>query len=160
MKWSYFLAILCTLTLLSCNLIPKKEKKQQILDEEWQKIATNEVEEPPLFENCSTTTEAALERCFQRTITNHIKSYLESQNLAVTESINDTVWVPILITKEAEVLIKEMKVPASIQQQIPNFATLLGESIKTLPPVKPAHTRGTEVSTQYRLPIIISIEQR
>ena len=153
-NWIFFMfAIL----IVSCGeLFPKKENKESIVEEEWQKISKTEVDEPPLFNNCLTEEDAEL--FFQQTITNHIKNYLEVQNLQLHQAINDTIWVPILITKEGEIKLKTIKVPESISVQIDNFPALIKESLTSLPPLKPAHTRGTEVSVKYRLPIIIAID--
>ena len=157
MNYKNWIVFIFTLSVVSCaEIVPKKENKERIVEEEWQKISKTEVDEPPLFNNCLTEEDAEL--CFQQTITNHIKNHLEAQNLQLNQSINDTIWVPILITKEGEIKLETINVPESISVQIDNFPALIKESLTSLPPLKPAHTRGTEVSVKYQLPIIIAID--
>ena len=157
MNYKNWIFSMSAILIVSCGeLFPKKENKESIVEEEWQKISKTEVDEPPLFNNCLTEEDAEL--CFQQTISNHIKNYLETQNLQLNEAINDTIWVPILITKEGEIKPETIQIPEKISAQVDNFSTIIKEGLATLPPLKPAHTRGTEVSVKYRLPIIIAID--
>ncbi len=144
--------------LLSCdNLIVKKENQEDVLEEKWGEIDKNQVDEPPLFDKCKYTSGEELERCFHKTINEHISNYLSDHTITVKETINDTVWVPLLITKDGDIILEDFSIPDIIISQIPDFKDILEESIDHLPNVEPAHTRSTPVNTRYQLPLVIRI---
>jgi len=147
-----------TLILYSCdNLIAKKEKQEDLLKEKWSTIDTTKVEEPPLFEQCKHDSGEDLQNCFHKTIRDHIGDYLSEHTITIKETINDTIWVPILITKNDEIVLENFVVPNMIQIQIPDFKDILEESIQSLPKVEAAHTRGVPVNARYKLPLVINI---
>ncbi|WP_025742377.1 hypothetical protein [Aquimarina pacifica] len=146
-------------SLFSCDsFVLKKENKDKIVKEELDKLNRNEVEQPPLFRACRRKQEAELVACFQSTITNHIQNTLAKNTFTLTESIHDTLWIPLRITKEGTIQLEEFELPDIIKTQIPELKNKLEESIQALPKVKPAHTRGTPVTTQYKLPLVIHID--
>ncbi|MFD2563125.1 hypothetical protein [Aquimarina rubra] len=156
-KRSYYIFVL-VFTLFSCdNLIVKKENQEEVLQEKWKEIDKNQVDEPPLFEACKQASEEEQKRCFQETINKHIGDYLSDHTITVQEAINDTVWVPLLITKEGDIILEDFLVPDIITSQIPDFKDILEESIEQLPDIEPAHTRSTPVNTRYKLPLVIRI---
>ncbi|WP_027393000.1 hypothetical protein [Aquimarina latercula] len=156
-KRVYYISIL-VFTLFSCdNLVLKKENQKQVLKEKWNEIDKNQVDEPPLFEACKHVSEEEIERCFHNTINEQIGNYLQDQTITVKEPINDTIWVPLLITKDGDIVLEDFLVPDIITSQIPDFKDILEESIDNLPNVEPAHTRSTPVNTRYKLPLVISI---
>jgi len=147
---SIFICILC-----SCdNLIDKKENSEKILEDKWSEIDKNQVDKPPSFDACIDEPEES-DICFQTIITQHIKTYLAANIISVKESINDTIWVPLLITKDKKIILEDFTVPSIITSQIEDFDSILAESIKSLPAVKPAIVRSTPVTTRYKLPIVI-----
>ncbi len=136
----------------------KKENKEEILKEEWNKLNQNEVEEPPLFEVCKNKTEEEQKKCFYSTISNHIQNHLANHTFIVKEAINDTVWVPLTITKDNEIVIEDFDIPDIITTQIPDFRNILKQGISTLPQIEAAHIRSTPTSAKYRLPIVINMD--
>ncbi|MHA7058794.1 hypothetical protein ACWGOQ_0016335 [Aquimarina sp. M1] len=146
-------------TFFSCDsFIVKKENQEKVLEEKWNEIDKNQVDEPPLFEACEHMSEEEQKSCFQETINKHISKHLADHTITVKEAINDTVWVPILITKNSEIILEDFSVPEMIQSQIPDFRVLIQESIQSLPRVDAAHTRGTPTSARYKLPVVIKID--
>lgn len=151
--------ILLVFTLFSCkNFVLKKENKEDIVKEGMDKLNRNEVEQPPLFSVCEGKAENELESCFQNTITKHIHDYLIKYPITVKKTINDTIWVPLLITKSGKIILEDFTLPDSIITQIPDLKNRLEQSIDSLPEVEPAHTRSTPVTTRYKLPIVIRID--
>jgi len=151
--------VLIAFTLFSCDyFVLKKETKEEIIREELNKLNRNEVEQPPLFEVCKKMSEEDLESCFQNTIVLHIHDYLTKETIKVAHPINDTIWVPLLITKNGEIILENFTLPSAIKKQIPNLLDILEKGVNTLPKVEPAHTRSTPVNARYKLPIVIRIE--
>lgn len=157
-KYWYHLIFL-VIALHSCdNLVLKKDNRDTIVEQKWNELDKNEVEEPPLFEACLYKIREEQENCFHLTITEHIHEDLIDNTLTVTKTINDTVWIPLLITKDAEIIIEDYTLPALIASQLPDFKQILEESINNLPKIEPAHTRGTPTSARYKLPLVIKID--
>ncbi|WP_234859413.1 hypothetical protein [Aquimarina aquimarini] len=145
-------------TLFSCDsFVLKKENKEDMVKEGLEKLNWNEVDQPPLFDACKSKPEELLKQCFQNTITQHINSYLTKQTFKVKKTINDTIWVPLLITKEGEIILEDFAPPYEIAIQIPTLKINLEKSINSLPEVKPAHTRSTPVTSRYKLPLVIHL---
>jgi hypothetical protein len=150
---------LLVFTLFSCkDFVLKKEHKDDIVEAGLKKINKNEVEQPPLFTVCKHKPIEELEQCFQNTITQHIHNYLRKHTITVKEAINDTIWVPLLITNEGKIILEDFDLPVTIETQIPDLKDSLEKSIASLPEVKPAHTRSTPVTTLYKLPLVIHID--
>ena len=155
-QWS---VIILLVSLYSCDsFVLKKERKEDIVKEELQKLSTNTVEQPPLFRACRYTSPNELELCFQNTITKHIHEDLSKNPITVSEVVNDTLLVPIIINKDGTISLEEFTIPYTVLSQIPDLKQRLEESIATLPKVKPATTRSTPVTTQYTLPIVLHIK--
>ncbi|GAA4272990.1 hypothetical protein U6A24_06915 [Aquimarina gracilis] len=143
----------------SCdNIVLKKENKEQIIKERLDKLNWNEVEQPPLFEVCKEKPEEDLEQCFQNTISEHFQNHLSLQKLTLKEPVNDTIWIPLLITKNSMIIVEDFEVPHIIDSEIPNLKDIIEEGIGTLPKVAPAHTRGTPVTARYKLPLVIHLD--
>ncbi|WP_298545506.1 hypothetical protein [uncultured Aquimarina sp.] len=156
-KRVYYIFILI-FTVYSCDdLVVKKENHEQVLKEKWSEIDKNQVDEPPLFKACNHVSEDELELCFQRTINEQVGDYLANQTITVKQAINDTIWIPLLITKDGEIKLEDFSIPNIIASQIPDFKNILEESIDNLPEVEPAHTRSTPVTARYKLPIVIRV---
>ena len=147
--------ILYVFALYSCdNLIGKKNNPKEVVEEKWSEVDTNQVDKPPLFATCLNESEE-LDNCFQQTVISHIKTHLINNSISVKETFNDTVWVPLLITKNRKIIVEDFVVPEIITSQIPDFLLILEESIKTLPRVEPAIVQSTPVNSRYKLPIVI-----
>ncbi|WP_062054543.1 hypothetical protein [Aquimarina longa] len=145
--------------IFSCkDFVLKKEHKNDIVKESLEKLNWNQVEQPPLFDVCKQKPIEQLEQCFQNTITQHIYNYFIKHTIVVKTAINDTIWVPLLITNKGKIILEDFKLPPTIETQIPNLKDTLQKSILSLPKVKPAHTRSTPVTTLYKLPLVIHID--
>ncbi len=154
--WHIYIVIF---TLLSCdNFVLKKEHKEEIVKERLDKLNLNEVEQPPLFEICKGKSEEQLEQCFQNTIAQHFHNHLSKQEIKIKKPVKDTIWIPLLITKNGEIIIEDFELPDPIASQIPNLKDILEEGINSLPKVAAAHTRSTPVTALYKLPLVIHID--
>ncbi len=159
MSKKYIYISLLALIIFSCDsFVLKKEKKEEIIKERLDKLNWNSVDQPPLFDVCEEKSEEELNNCFQNTITDHIHNFLIEQNIKTTVSINDTIWIPLLITKDSEIILEDFELPSIIISEIPNLKEILIKGISSLPNVKPAHTRSTPVSARYKLPLVIHME--
>lgn len=148
-----------TLILTSCNFETKKISSEEVLEEESRSLNWKEVDEYPAFENCKNATGIdAAKSCFERQIANTIYSFLASQQPVVTESINDTLFIYLEITKEGKPQIDSIKVDTLVTNQLPEIEQWLRQSIDSLPKIYPASKRGIPVSTVFKMPVVVKAE--
>jgi len=150
------LGLLC-IALFSCDrFVLKKENKEELIKEKLDNFNWNYVDEPPMFQECRIKFVEELEECFQKNITAYLHTYLSKQEINIQKSLNDTVWIPLLIDKKGTVTLENLEIPTAIATEIPNLKQLLEKSIDSLPKLAPAHTRSTPVTVRYILPLIIN----
>ncbi|WP_343909594.1 hypothetical protein [Aquimarina litoralis] len=153
-KRVYYIYVFIFLSFSCDKLLVKKENQEDVFREKWSEIDKNQVDKPPFFETCINEPEE-IDDCFHKTIINHIKSEIAGTKISVTTSINDTIWIPLLVDKRGKINLEEFTIPELITEQIPNFEDILIKSIKTLPKADPAIVRSTPVTSRYKLPLVI-----
>ena len=147
------------LIIASCNFETKKISSEEVLEQESRSLNWKEVDEYPAFEECKNQTElAAAKNCFENKIARTIYSFLSSQQPVVTESINDTLYIYLEITKEGKAQIDSVKVDTTVTNQLPDIEEWLHQSIDSLPKIYPASKRGIPVSTVFKMPVVVKAE--
>lgn len=153
------LLLVFLLLLVSCNFETKKIYSEEVLDEESKSLNWKEVDEYPAFKECQNQTELKLaKQCFETKVATSIYTYLAAQQPVVTESIHDTLYIYLEITKTGKPIIDSVMVDTTVINQLPEIATWLRASIDSLPQIYPASKRGIPVSTVFEMPIIIKAE--
>ena len=153
------LLFVVTLILTSCNFETKKISAEEVFEEESRSLNWKEVDEYPAFENCQDKTDLATARnCFERQVSATIYSFLASQQPVVTESINDTLYIYLEITKEGKPQIDSVQIDTTVTNQLPDIEQWLRQSIDSLPKIYPASKRGIPVSTMFKMPIVVKAE--
>lgn len=144
--------------LFSCHYFDKKKvDAEDILEEELQSFNWNEVDVYPTFKSCDTSaTEEARKQCFQKNLTTIITNNLNEALLVVTEDINDTVYMEFQITESGQLSVNRIQNSEKIKQFMPQIDSLLINSVKDLPQIYPAIKRGQQVTTEFRLPVVIA----
>ncbi|GAA4313057.1 hypothetical protein GCM10023115_30520 [Pontixanthobacter gangjinensis] len=147
------------LILTSCNFETKKISSEEVLEQESKSLNWKEVDEYPAFENCQDANGlAAAKSCFERQLATTIYSFLANQQPVVTESINDTLYIYLEITKEGKPQIDSIKVDTTVTSQLPQIEDWLQQSMDSLPKIYPASKRGIPVSTVFKMPVVIKAE--
>ncbi len=154
--------IVCLLILLivtSCDYFEKKKVyPEELLEEELQTFNWNEVDTYPTFTNCESLTEKEERKiCFQNTLITNVNHYLESQNLIVSNDVNDTITLKIIIDKTGFLEVESINVHPETVQEIPEIDSLLRQSLKGVPKIYPAIKRNQQVTTAFELPVIVRI---
>lgn len=157
MKHLFF--IFCVFTLVSCDYFDKQKiSTEEILQEELQTFNWNDVDEYPTFASCDTTSgKANKKNCFETTLRNILNENLSKHNIVVSEDVNDTVILKIKIDSKGQFTIEDIKSSDVTRQQIPELDSLLIHSFDSLPKIYPAIKRSQQVTTQFNLPVIVSI---
>ena len=61
-----------------------------------------------------------------------------------------------MVDNKGQVSVLEVERNEDIENQIPEFRTIMAQSLKGLPPLSPALKRGVPVSSKFRIPIIVN----
>lgn len=156
----YFSVFLLVLMVTSCEYFNvKKTSSEAILKEELQIFNWKDVDQYPSFSQCDSV-EAKKERkdCFQRVLTSHISSFLQEENIIVSQDISDTIVLNFQISETGDLKLLQAKIDSTTSAGIPEIETLLYKSLDSLPKIFPAIKRGQQVKTEFTLPIIISVK--
>ncbi|WP_194766609.1 hypothetical protein [Tamlana sp. I1] len=153
------IVFLFILTLSSCEYFNvKKTSSEAILDEELKTFNWNDVDEYPSFSNCDTSNSKDERKlCFQITLTNHITNFLKKEVIIVSQDINDTLLLDFQVSRAGHLSLMKTSIDSLTVHEIPNIEALLSESLKDLPKIFPAIKRGQQVTSQFQLPLIISV---
>ncbi|MEP3838127.1 MAG: hypothetical protein ABJM36_10785 [Algibacter sp.] len=153
------LVLISIFILTSCEYFNvKKTSTEAILKEELQTFNWTDVDEYPSFSKCdSSSSKAERTLCFQQTITEEITNYLQQERIVVTQDINDTLMLEFQVSNSGDLRLLEAKIDSLTIAEIPNIRQLLNQSLDVLPKIFPAIKRGQQVTTQFKLPIVIHV---
>lgn len=154
--------IVCLLILIvatSCNYFEKKKVyPEDLLEEELQTFNWNEVDTYPTFSTCdSLTIKEENKVCFQNTLVNNVNAFLAAQNIVVSNDVNDTIRLKIIVNNEGVLEVESIKIKPETIEEIPEIDSLLKQSLKGIPKIFPAIKRGQQVTTAFELPVIVKI---
>ena len=93
--------------------------------------------------------------CFRTTIHQKIGEELQKHKLSITDSIDETVFVDLMINAEGKIIFEAIQSSENIKKELPELDSLIQLSITKLPKIHSAIKRGIPVKTKYQLPIRI-----
>ncbi|WP_067147099.1 hypothetical protein [Pseudotamlana agarivorans] len=153
------IVFLLVLMLSSCEYFNvKKTSSEAILNEELKTFNWNDVDEYPNFSICDeSASKAERQMCFQNTLTHHITNFLQNEGIIVSQDINDTILLEFQVSKTGDLSLMSSSVDSLTVDEIPNIEDLLNQSLTDLPEIFPAIKRGQQVTTEFKLPLIIRV---
>lgn len=154
------LIVLIGLLVVSCDYFEKKKiKTEDIVIQELEDIDWNAVDQYPSFSLCDTLIEKSEQKhCFETTILNHVNTYLSQQHIVVSTDVEDVIELKLSIDNTGEISVLNTKIKPETLEVIPEIESLLKGSLKSLPQIFPAIKRGQKVSTEFVLPVVVSIK--
>ena len=152
----FFLIVLLT----SCDYFEKqKVNAEDLLEEELQTFNWNDVDTYPTFDGCdSIIAKEESKLCFQNTLLLHVNHYLGDQNIIVSEDVNDTIRLQLIVDSRGSLEIERIIIKPETKLQIPSIDSLLRQSLKHIPKIHPAIKRRQQVTTAFELPVIVKID--
>ncbi|MFV9549903.1 hypothetical protein [Algibacter sp. PT7-4] len=155
----YCFVFLFIFTLASCEYFNvKKTSSEAILKEELKAFNWNDVDEYPSFAECdSVKTKQNRTQCFQHIITQTVRDYLLDEQIVVTQDISDTLNLKFRVTNKGDLVLLDVKINALTVQEIPDIKQFIDSSLLALPKIYPAIKRGQQVTTEFKLPIVIQV---
>lgn len=154
------LTFLLFLTIFSCDYFEKKKlKTEDIVSQELETMDWNVVDQYPSFSVCDSVSEKQeRKQCFENTILTKVNAYLSQQNIVVSEDVEDTITIKLQIDKTGDIFVLDVITKPETKSLIPEIDSLIFGSIKTLPKIFPAIKRGQQVTTEFVLPVVVSIQ--
>ena len=114
----------------------------------------------PSFKVCDSLIDKTRKQdCFRKTIHQKIGEELQKNSLAIKDSIDETIFVDLIIDSKGEIVFNKIKSSEKIKKELIDLDSLVQISVKSLPKVYPAIKRGIPVTTKYQLPIRILLEE-
>ncbi|MDG2172217.1 MAG: hypothetical protein EVA44_03345 [Flavobacteriales bacterium] len=156
----YIISLFFLVFLFSCELnINKKKSVDEILDEEWRTFNWSDVDEYPSFSRCDSLQNLSLKKqCFITTLSDQISEDLIINTKTVNRTIQDTVMLRFVISKNGEITLEELIVDKNIIDLKGTINSSFESSIDKLPKIFPAIKRGQQVNVKFSLPIFVSTE--
>ena len=156
----YIISLFFLVFLFSCELnINKKISVDEILDEEWRTFNWSDVDEYPSFSYCDSLQTLSLKKeCFITTLSDQISKDLIINTKTVNRTIQDTVMLRFVISKNGEITLEELIVDKNIIDLKGTINSSFESSIDKLPKIFPAIKRGQQVNVKFSLPIFVSTE--
>lgn len=156
----YFVLFTISVLLFSCdNLVKKKVSSETILEEQLQTFNWNDVDVFPAFSNCDeTASKEKRKQCFQETLSEFIFKEIHEAEIVASQSINETVTIDFQISETGILTVLDIAESDILKQEIPEFESIIRNALEALPKIYPATKRGQQVKTQFKLPIVISVE--
>lgn len=137
----------------------QKVSSEELLREESASLNWHEVDQYPAFEECREfLQEETAKACFGQRVAEYVYARLADKKPVVTEPINDTILLHLLISSQGVPSIETIEMDSSLIRQLPLLNTWIQESIDSLPEIDPASKRGIPVSTKFRMPVVIQTD--
>ena len=134
-----------------------KSKKQQALDTI---VDFSSVDMFPSFKVCDAIINKDKKAdCFRKTIHQKIGEELLKHEFTIKDAIDEVVYVDVLINSKGEFRIDAIVSSKNIKNKIPKLDSLIKATVQNLPTIYPAIKRGIPVTTKYRLPVKIKLQE-
>ena len=138
---------------LCVNIITAQETKGDTTFTENKIYLMEQVDEIPLFNNCTISKGKQALDCFNKEMNAHVRKYFNYPERAREDNIQGKVIVKIIINTDGSVAVTAVG---------PNFGSMLEEEtikiFKLLPPFKPAKLNDKLVPVSYTFPIMFKLD--
>lgn len=122
-------------------------------------VNLKEIDTFPSFSVCDSIIDKSQKtNCFRTIIHREIAKSLADRNIKVRKSINETIIVTITIQADGKMVLKTIDASSNLYKEIPQFKEYIKKSIVELPKVFPAIKRSIPVTSEYKLPIRIKLD--
>lgn len=161
MMQKYRIVLFLALIVTSCQLFDKKvPDKDELLQEELEKINWEEVDQFPTAFSCDSIMDKELQKqCFFENIIQSIQERISADTLQILYPEIDTIDVKVTINPDATLKFEIQKPNDSISYDIKVIDSILQVRLSDFPPIEPAIKRGIKVKSQFILPVVINIAE-
>jgi hypothetical protein len=153
------MSLACCVLLASCtSWETKKITTEDFLNQERYIIDITEVDTYPIFDSCDELSEKmVLKQCFEDYVTNTLYRELSNRTITVQESINDTVWIDLIVDENGKFCLDSIHLTPMVRQEIPELPLWIYDATQMLSTSHAATKRGTPVKTRFKAPIVLKV---
>ena len=120
--------LLLVFLMLGCNYNPNNSNYSP------PSVVWSKSDEMPSFKECDEfNTNSERKACFESKILNMIYSNLDLNEIVVSQKINDTLYLSLLIDNKGNISLTDVENLDKLTNYIPNFKSILNQSIKKIP---------------------------
>lgn len=152
--------IVLALLVASCSFFGEKRKDFETTKEEVRLNRDfSDVTTYPLFEACKEQelNDKILQRnCFFEQLSSHINRYLEQERLVASETVQDTLFFRIEVTREGQFNLIDVNHSDSDNNSIKSLKLICNEAVATLPRIDPAQVDGELTTVRFDLPMVLT----
>jgi hypothetical protein len=140
----------------SCEFFNLNKRSQ--LQEVDTIINFSSVDASPTFEACKDFIDKEAKRnCFRNTIYTHISKSLAKHTFEVRKPIDEVIKVDVIINSKGNTTVLRIISSDLIKESFRSLDSFVEVSVANLPKLFPATKRGIPVTTQYQIPIQITV---
>jgi hypothetical protein len=152
--------LLIIMLFASCQYVQKQVPDEDaLLQERLKEIDWNSVSSYPSFQECDPITDKNLRKeCFFSTLTRLVQEKLGADTIALLTPQLDTINLKVTILADAT-LTFEPQFPADSTINTTQIDSLLKVKLVDFPPVEPAQKEGVPVTSQFILPVVLTVQQ-
>jgi len=153
----FFTVFMIAMSFCSCDYFSFERKKTpQELDTIVDKSS---VDVFPSFSVCDSIIDKEKKtHCFRETIHKEITQSLSEEKIRVKKPVDETIEVIIIVHADHKLVLKSLKASEHIISIIPDIEDRIKKSIQTLPKVHAAIKRGIPVTSEFKLPIRVKLD--
>lgn len=153
----FFTILIVALSLSSCDYFSFERKKtNQELDTIVDKSS---VDVFPSFSICDSIIDKEKKtNCFRETIHKEITQSLSEEEITVKKPVDETIEVIITVHADHKLTLKSLKASEHLISMIPDIEERIQKSVQQLPKVHAAIKRGIPVTSEFKLPIRVKLD--
>ena len=134
--------ILFVLLFCSCNYFEKQKihATDELIQKRLDKVDTSTIDKFPIFKKCEQLDQnvSAEKECFISSLSAYIGNSLFKNKLVLEDELDTSFQVGIQVSDTGKVTITNFEIDTVLKENIPNIESLIQQSIRELPEVKPA----------------------
>lgn len=141
----------------SCDYFSLRRKSDY--DKINPKLDTTTVDIPPSLGRCNTLIDKQEKTtCFYKEMSKAFAEILQDEDIKVKRDLDETVNLVIRIDSNGKSSLKSIDASENIYKEIPNFKQLIEKAVDNLPQIVAAVKKEVPVTTEYRLPIKVTLK--
>lgn len=133
---------------------------RELVEAELKTIDWNQLDQFPLFNSCDETASKAMQQeCFQTTLITHLSMAFQVVEMHSTSDGQDTIFVDFKVDSLGIITVMDITGNPMATDENIDFQEFVSQSLKQLPRLHPPLKRGIPVVAQFRIPLVIRINE-
>ena len=154
-------AILFVLLFTTCDFISPKYTSLQDLAILDTIIDYSRVDVYPLFHECNNCdTNEKQNLCFENELIKKLENSMNKHDFKASKPFKETIYADLLVDNSGNISLIKLQSTSKIKEEIPAFDSIFKYTIAHLPTlIQPSIKRGIPIKTQFKLPVVVSVNE-